>query len=148
MVNFWRLTLGGEQETLHANKYQIVTNNPMVADVFGERCRVVFLEQGSDRDVIETVRDLVHQHYRVLTAPLAGSVKPWETPYRSVMVSTSKGSAIDETSLELVEFALMVIRQSKERLETTKPSIDSDFQTIDLSLIESALPSVEAIGRI
>jgi len=142
------LTLGGEQETLHANKYQIVTNNPMVADVFGERCRVVFLEQGSDRDVIETVRDLVHQHYRVLTAPLAGSVKPWETPYRSVMVSTSKGSAIDETSLELVEFALMVIRQSKERLETTKPSIDSDFQTIDLSLIESALPSVEAIGRI
>ena len=148
MVNFWRLTLGGEQETLHANKYQIVTNNPMVADVFGERCRVVFLEQGSDRDVIETVRDLVHQHYRVLTAPLAGSVKPWETPYRSVMVSTSKGSAIDETSLELVEFALMVIRQSKERLETTKPSIDSDFQTIDLSLIESALPSVEAIGRV
>jgi len=148
VVNFWRLTLGGEQETLHANKYQIVTNNPMVADVFGERCRVVFLEQGSDRDVIETVRDLVHQHYRVLTAPLAGSVKPWETPYRSVMVSTSKGSAIDETSLELVEFALMVIRQSKERLETTKPSIDSDFQTIDLSLIESALPSVEAIGRI
>ncbi|MGI6507780.1 MAG: GrdX family protein [Saccharofermentanales bacterium] len=148
MVNFWRLTLGGEQETLHANKYQIVTNNPMVADVFGERCRVVFLEQGSDRDVIETVRDLVHQHYRVLTAPLAGSVKPWETPYRSVMVSTSKGSAIDETSLELVEFALMVIRQSKERLETTKPSIDSDFQTIDLSLIESAFPSVEAIGRV
>jgi hypothetical protein len=120
----------------------------MVADVFGERCRVVFLEQGSDRDVIETVRDLVHQHYRVLTAPLAGSVKPWETPYRSVMVSTSKGSAIDETSLELVEFALMVIRQSKERLETTKPSIDSDFQTIDLSLIESAFPSVEAIGRV
>jgi hypothetical protein len=148
VVNFWRLTLGGEQETLHANKYQIVTNNPMVADVFGERCRVVFLEQGSDRDVIETVRDLVHQHYRVLTAPLAGSVKPWETPYRSVMVSTSKGSAIDETSLELVEFALMVIRQSKERLETTKPSIDSDFQTIDLSLIESAFPSVEAIGRV
>ncbi len=133
---------------MHANKYQIVTNNPMVADVFGERCRVVFLEQGSDRDVIETVRDLVHQHYRVLTAPLAGSVKPWETPYRSVMVSTSKGSAIDETSLELVEFALMVIRQSKERLETTKPSIDSDFQTIDLSLIESAFPSVEAIGRV
>ena len=140
MVNFWRLTLGGEQETLHANKYQIVTNNPMVADVFGERCRVVFLEQGSDRDVIETVRDLVHQHYRVLTAPLAGSVKPWETPYRSVMVSTSKVRR-SMASLELVEFALMVIRQSKER-ETTKPSIDSDFQTIDLSLIERV-----AVGR-
>ena len=133
---------------MHASKYQIVTNNPMVAEAFGERCRVVFLENGSDRDVIETVRDLVHQHYRVLTAPLSGSVKPWETPYRSVMVSTSKGSAIDMTSLELVEFALTVIRQSRECLETTKASIDLDFQTIDLSLIESALPSVEAIGRI
>jgi len=148
VVNFWRLTLGGEQETLHANKYQIVTNNPMVAEAFGERCHIVFLEHGSDRDVIETVRDLVHQHHRVLTAPLSGSVKPWETPYRSVMVSTSKGSAIDTTSLELVEFALTVIRQSKERLATTKPSIDRDFQTIDLSLIESALPSAEAIGRV
>jgi len=148
VVNFCRLTLGGEQETLHANKYQVVTNNPMVADAFGERCRVVFLEYGSDRDVIETVRDLVHQHHRVLTAPLAGSVKPWETPYRSVMVSTSKGSAIDTTSLELVEFALQIISQSRERLEPTKPSIDRDFQIIDLSLIESALPSVEAIGRV
>ncbi len=64
------------------------------------------------------------------------------------MVSVSKGAAIDATSLELVEFALMVIGQSRERLETTKPSIDRDFQTVDLSLIESALPSVEAIGRI
>lgn len=133
---------------LHASKYQIVTNNPMVAEYFGERCRVVFLDHGSDRDVLETVRDLVHQHHRVLTAPLSGSVKPWETPYRSIMVSESKGSAIDATSLELVEFALMVINQSRERLEWTKPSIDRDFQTVDLSLIESALPSVEAIGRI
>ena len=144
----WRLTPGGEQETLHTSKYQIVTNNPMVAEAFGERCHIVFLEHGSDRDVIETVRDLVHRHHRVLTAPLAGSVKPWETPYRSVMVSVGKGTAVDAMSLELVEFALMVIGQSRERLETTKPSIDRDFQTVDLSLIESALPSVEAIGRI
>jgi hypothetical protein len=64
------------------------------------------------------------------------------------MVSVGKGTAVDAMSLELVEFALMVIGQSRERLETTKPSINCDFQTVDLSLIESALPSVEQIGRI
>ncbi len=120
----------------------------MVADSFGERCHVHFFEHGSDRDVLEKVRDLVHQQYRVLTAPLSGSVKPWETPYRSIMVSAKRGSSIDATSLDLIERAMKVIDQSRKRLEMTKPSIDQDFQVIDLSLIESALPSAEAIGRV
>jgi hypothetical protein len=36
--------------------------------------------------VLLTVRDHIHSGARLLTHPQAGSVKPYETPYRSVLV--------------------------------------------------------------
>ncbi len=141
-------TLSGERETLHTGSFQIVTNNPLVADSLSGRYRVCFLKNGSDREVMVKVRDLIHRRHRLLTAPLSGSVKPWETPYRSIMLSSDPCSAVDATSLDLIERAMEVINRSHNYLKTTKPSIDHDFQIVDLSLIESALPSAEAIGRI
>ena len=130
------------------SSFQILTNNPLVAESFSERFHVKFFDDANDRDVLRNVRDLVHLGYRVLTAPLSGSVKPWETPYRSVMVTSDHGDEVDAFSLDIMERALAVIEKSKDRPWTYTPSVLYDFQVIDLSLIESALPSVEATGRL
>lgn len=120
----------------------------MVAEILGERFAVDFFQEESDRDVLERVRNLVHQGHRVLTSPLSGSVKPWETPYRSIMVSRDRGNEVDYFSLDIMERALAILSTSKARPRTYPPSILKDFQVIDLSLIESAIPSAEATGRI
>ncbi|HZK29182.1 MAG TPA: GrdX family protein [Clostridia bacterium] len=129
------------------SSFLVLTNNPLVAESLSERFAIEFFDGASDRDVLLNVRDLVHLGHRVLTAPLSGSVKPWETPYRSVMVTAHRDEGIDVFSLDIIERALAVIEKSKDRPRTYTPSILYDFQVIDLSLIESVLPSLEATGR-
>lgn len=127
--------------------YRIITNNPLVADRLSDRVAVEFYADDTDRDILTRVRNLVHRGFRVLTQPLAGSVKPWETPYRSIMVSATAGTSVDEFSLDVMERSFSTLERSKHRPTEIAESILKDFQIVDLSLIESALPSAEAYGR-
>ena len=110
----------------------IVTNNPLVKNRLKEK---VFLEY-YDVDylkLLEIVRDKVHLGYKLLTHPLSGSVKPNETPYKTVIVS--ENSNLDtENSIATTKKMLDINNTppwNKEILE--------DFQVIDLSLIEGVL---------
>jgi hypothetical protein len=135
-------------EVVLTSSFQILTNNPLVAENFSGRFHIEFFEGGSDREVLFGARNLVHQGHRVLTAPLSGSVKPWETPYRSILVTALGGDQVDAFSLDIMERALAIISKSKASPATIEASILHDFQVIDLSLIESAMPSLEATGRV
>jgi hypothetical protein len=91
------------------------------------------------------VRGLVHLGHRLLTHPLAGSVKPNESPYRSVIVSQHPDTTIDFDSLRIIEGALAVVdRLGPLRYRTISPHVDADFQLIDCALMESAVESLHA----
>ncbi|NLC40325.1 MAG: GrdX protein, partial [Clostridiaceae bacterium] len=60
---------------MSAKAYKMVTNNPLLKERLGESVEVNFFEEDSHRDILERVRDFVHNGYRILTHPLAGSVK-------------------------------------------------------------------------
>jgi hypothetical protein len=98
--------------------------------------------QGNYYDVLIEVRNLVHQGYELITHPLMGSVKPNETPYRSIMLK--KGIITDTQSVEIIENSI----QTYEKFEKMKPSpkwsqsILEDFQFVDLRLFESSLDSI------
>ena len=130
------------------SSFQILTNNPLVAEKFSGRFKIDFYGDKSDREILLGARDLVHRGHRVLTAPLSGSVKPGETPYRSILLTAGDGGGLDLLSLDIMERALAIVEQTKIGPGTIKASILQDFQVIDLSLIESALPSLEATGRV
>ena len=72
------------------NGYMIITNNPMVRDKLGETHNVIYQEI-SYEDILKDVRDRIHEGHTLLSHPLSGSVKPNETPYKSIMVSEKKG---------------------------------------------------------
>ena len=119
----------------------ILTNNPDVAQTFQDR-NVLWVE-GSYRDVLIEARDLIHQGRRLLTHPLMGSLKPNETPYRSVAVSSEQGD-LDVDSLLLIENAIETFDKfaqvtRPDRGVNTPERMLADFRMIDLSLIESAL---------
>ena len=70
----------------------LVTNNPLVEAQYSSRFKVVFLNTGL-AGVLTHVRDCVHKGHKLLTHPLSGSVKPNETPYKSVLLSAAAGAA-------------------------------------------------------
>ncbi len=124
----------------------ILTNNPLVAEAFSETFLIELLPSYSDREILMLARDRVHLGHKILTAPLSGSVKPWETPYRSVLMTTEPADGVDHFSLRNMESALAAIQHVKASPKAVDSAVDRDFQIVDLSLIESALPSLEAAG--
>ncbi len=119
----------------------ILTNNPDAAQTFQDR-NVLWVD-GSYRDVLTKARDLIHQGHRLLTHPLMGSLKPNETPYRTVAVSSETGP-LDLDSLQLIENAVETFDKfarvtRPDRGVNTPERMLADFRMIDLSLIESAL---------
>lgn len=119
-------------------EYEIITNNTLVYQKYQKRFTVRMNEDEYEQVLIK-VRDLVHRGWRLCTHPLAGSIKPNETPYRSIVIR--KGSGLDCQSLELIENSINVYRGFIRN--TTPPAwsekILDDFRVVDLNILESAL---------
>ena len=79
----------------------IITNNSIVCDKFNKCSSVVFID-GGYMNVLYDVRDRIHKGSKLLTHPLMGSVKPNETPYRTVIIDNSEGK-LDIDSLSVIE---------------------------------------------
>ncbi len=96
---------------------------------------MMFLE-GGYLDILIAIRDHIHGGFRLLTHPLYGSMKPNQTPYRTVMLE--KGEAMDFRSLELIETCIT----AAEKFQRNRPTphwderILEDFRTVDLSFMK------------
>jgi len=113
----------------------LITNNPLVEEQFRDKLNLKY----SDTDlqgILTKTRDMVHKGHRLLTHPLMGSVKPNESPYKSVLIT----EAPEKTDLESVK----IIEESiQTALKFTPKKIPKkylkDLQVVDLSLIRTAL---------
>lgn len=118
----------------------IVTNNALSYERFSEKYNVVFVN-GSLMDVFITARDYIHKGYTLLTHPLSGSIKPNETPYKTIAISHVRQDELDFNSLMLIENSietaakLLVNKQTKSWSE----NVLDDFRVIDFDLIKNAL---------
>ncbi len=127
----------------------IVSNNPLVAERLSPKWEVDYRKVGYT-ELLEWVRDFIQEGAVLLSHPLAGSVKPGETPYRSVLVQMpAVGAAegrilphVDPQSLQLIESAIQTARKFPQRTDEFRPESIEDFQLVDLTLIQSALDSV------
>jgi len=122
-----------EEETM-AN-FKIITNNPMAAAKYSQPA--VFLNT-NPQGIFIACRDAVHQGCVLISHPLSGSIKPNESPYKSIVISDKK-TGLDHESLQIIESALNVVK--KLRVKNIRYSADAlnDFQVIDLDLLDSAI---------
>lgn len=118
--------------------YRILTNNPAVRERYPE---VADLRPGAVRDIFTAVRDAVHQGAVLISHPLAGSIKPGENPYRSVMLSTRHGT-VELGSLSVIEDALATLAKMPEKQRPYTDRMLQDFQVIDLDLMHSAMQAL------
>lgn len=119
----------------------IITNNPLSKSTFENKYVVEYIESGSQIDVLIKARNYVHMGNRLLTHPLMGSVKPNETPYRTICISKEAEKVVDFSSLEIIESAIATTEKFIRDFSTPKWSekILHDFQVIDLDLIAHAI---------
>lgn len=120
--------------------YIIITNNPLVAEKLGPDAPVVYRDI-SYQALLRDVRDRIHAGGRLLTHPLSGSVKPGETPYKSVMLFSGK-EGVDKRSLEMIENAILACSKFEQKAERFRPEVYEDFRLIDWTLLESAIKSI------
>ena len=66
--------------------YTIVTNNVQCKDRYQGEYEVRYNGDWSYLDVLFEVRNLVHLGKLLITHPMAGSLKPNQTPYRTVVL--------------------------------------------------------------
>ena len=117
--------------------FVIITNNPFVVKKYSQ-ISVYF-----EKNVLEIyilIRDMVHKGAKILSHPLSGSIKPWETPYKSVLVSKRQGT-LDFESLKLIEGAIGILKNRKVGEYVYPQGVLEDFGIIDMDLINSALDS-------
>lgn len=130
------------------SKYLLVTNNPLVKKEIEEE------NLGNDLDiklklcddldqVMIKVRDFIHKGYNLISHPLAGSVKPAQNPYRSILIEKDNG--LNYESLKTIEKAIEKLKQfQKNKIEKEYPAdILEDYQVIDHSLISSGIKSIK-----
>lgn len=124
-------------------KKTIITNNVLVNDKYDGKMEIIYLEEYSYLDILRFIRDKIHQGYQLLTHPLSGSVKPNETPYKSAVISSHKGS-LDLESLEIIEDSIKVAEKfiSGKKTPRWTEEILEDFKLIDFNLIDGAIQSM------
>ena len=69
-----------------------------------------------------------------MTHPLSGSVKPKETPYKSVLISERK-EKVDGESVRLIENAILVCQKFQDKSKYYKEEVYKDFQLVDWTFI-------------
>ena len=98
----------------------------------------------SYREVLLKVRDLVYDRHVLLTHPQASSLKPNQTPYRSVAVYP-KGTEDNTKDIMLIEKCIETFEQWQKIASTPKNyerKVSEDFKTIDLSMIDNIIPRI------
>lgn len=119
-------------------KKMIITNNDWVFNKYKNSLNVVYID-GTFKDVLIAVRDKLHMGHELLTHPLGSSVKPSETPYKSIMITDNKNN-INFNSIYMIENAIITYDKfNKDKLKFINEKIAEDLKLIDLTVLESAL---------
>ncbi len=117
--------------------YLIITNNPLVRDCIPKNYAVEYQEIGY-RDILVKVRDLVYAGQRMYTHPLSGSVKPNETPYKSVVVS-KKPKGMEELEANIISDAIVTFDKFRQMDRNFPERVLKDFRLIDYTLLCGAV---------
>lgn len=123
-------------------KCVMVTNNVKCFEKWKEKIQVDYHEEWAYLDVLTAARDYIHKGYFLLTHPLAGSVKPNQTPFKSIILSTeSLEGAKEFKDLLLIEESIASYHKfmNNRPLPRWSEKSTDDFRTIDLSLMEGAM---------
>ena len=122
----------------------LITNNCDCEEAFSEKCACLFNESWDYGRVLREARDKIHAGYVLLGHPQSGSVKPNQTPYRTIVLTEGQDGF---NSVLMIEQAI----STYEKFQKIRPTPDwpeevlEDFRIIDMSLAREVLSSLRFI---
>ncbi|MBQ6384951.1 MAG: GrdX family protein [Lachnospiraceae bacterium] len=123
-----------------AEKVILITNNRKAAVKYEGRLDVRV--EKSYEQVLLKARDLIYDRHTLLTHPQASSLKPNQTPVRSVLLYPYREGDNYAAGCVLIEHTIDVFYE----WQAISPAPDhyaenilSDFETIDLSVIDNVI---------
>ena len=122
-------------------RFQIITNNKMVEAEFGSKYHIKYFDI-TYGEILDKAHFMIAEGYKLLSHPLSGSVKPNETPFKSIMLSDEKKD-LDLESLTLIEKAIETYKKFPKLNVSYKESVINDFKCVDYTLIKSAISSAD-----
>ena len=120
----------------------LITNNDKVYLKYKDKLQCIFTEKYEE--VLIKVRDMVYDRHILLTHPQASSLKPNQTPYRSVVLYP-QGNEDNMKAILLIEKCLETFKQWQNislTPENYSDKIAEDFKVIDLSIIDNIIPRI------
>ena len=127
-------------------KYSILTNNPMVSNKFSSSHEVLFCDT-SAKEILGKASEMIAEGDTILNHPLYGSVKPNETPYRTILLKKKGDPSFTqitkEESAELIVKALRAYEKFTDKKGQIPPEVLKDYQVVDLALASSAVESAD-----
>ena len=120
----------------------LITNNDKVYLKYKDKLQCIFTEKYEE--VLIKVRDMVYDRHILLTHPQASSLKPNQTPYRSVVLYP-QGNKDNMKDILLIEKCLETFKQWQNislTPENYSDKIAEDFKVIDLSIIDNIIPRI------
>lgn len=126
------------------SKIVLITNNDVVQKKYGQSISVDYL---SDATLLETLiftRNKIHQGHKLLTHPLSGSIKPNDTPYKTIVVGEKTG-CLDYQGLSVIEESIASTEKFLGSRQTPMwtDKVKSDFKLIDSTIIATAIKSMD-----
>lgn len=104
-----------------------------------------FLPELSCRELLVSVRDLIHKGHMLYTHPLSGSIKPNETPYKSIVVS-KKPHALSLEQVDIIANGIFAYDKFVPLNRELSEKVKADFQLVDYTLLCGALDFDAAAG--
>ena len=117
---------------------KVVTNNPRLKD----DPMAIFVD-GTFRDVLITVRDMVHSGTELISHPLFASSRMMFSPFRSILVG-EKLPAPDMRQIEIIENSIISYDVAMEN-RRRQPEHDDDYAYVDLTLYNNALEEIQRL---
>ena len=108
------------------------------------------LVKGSSLDVFINARNAIHRGSRLLTHPLCGNLRPYQQPFRSILIEENPGSLVDLESLSIIEEAILVYRNCEDRLllpEKLDELTRKDFAFVDFELMRDSLERYRVLPK-
>ena len=121
-------------------KAYIVTNNISVKEKYAAEDVLYF--DVSYGEILVKARDMCHKGHKLLTHPLSGSVKPNETPFKSIMMAKEISKPDYDGSIRLIELAVQTYNKFPKLDIIWNEQILDDFRAVDLELIDGAVASM------
>ncbi len=128
-----------------AKSYEIVTNNRQAFLKYENHAYigVEYLEGQDYLDVLIRTRDRIHAGWHLLSHPQASNLKPNQCPYKTILISKNVAAESFMRDIELIENSISAYHKFTKGMIPpcwNQKALD-DFQTVDLSVVESAVGS-------